>query len=196
MPIEEDRIMSTATMTPAMTQDEFERDYGGSRGHELVNGQLVRTAMPSFGHNEIETATVALLNAHTRPNKLGRAVGGETLIKLKADPETVRAADIVYISYARLPQGTKSQGAMTVMPELVGEIRSTHDRKGEIEKKVREYLDAGISVVMTIDPELELLSLHRKGELDQRFHNGDTVTIPDVLPGFSVPVKAFFGNGD
>jgi Uma2 family endonuclease len=78
------------------------------------------------------------------------------------------------------------------MPELVAEVRSPHDRRGAVEEKIREYLAAGVLAVMTVDPELESISIHRKNELDQRFHNGDTVTIPDILPGFAAPVKAFF----
>ncbi len=45
---------------------------------------------------------------------------------------------------------------------------------------------------MSVDPNLETISIHRKNEIDVRFHNGDTVTIPDILPGFAEPVKAFF----
>jgi hypothetical protein len=43
-----------------------------------------------------------------------------------------------------------------------------------------------------LDPELESAAVFRADEYPMRFHHGDEVTIPDVLPGFAVPVKRFF----
>lgn len=45
---------------------------------------------------------------------------------------------------------------------------------------------------MVVDPETESIAVFREEELPQRFHNGDIVTLPGVLPGFKAPVKAFF----
>ena len=71
-------------------------------------------------------------------------------------------------------------------------MKSPTDRWGNIQIKSGEYLNAGVRVVIVLDPETESASVHRKDELHQLAHNGDVLTIPDVLPGFSVPVKRFF----
>ncbi|MFO0810857.1 MAG: Uma2 family endonuclease [Gemmataceae bacterium] len=58
--------------------------------------------------------------------------------------------------------------------------------------KVVEYLDVGVRVVVLLDPKTESASVYRADELQQIFHNGDELTIPDVLPGFAVPVRRLF----
>ncbi len=53
-------------------------------------------------------------------------MGGETGIYIRRRPDTVRSADIVFVSMQRLSRPTK--GFLTVTPELVVEIMSPDDR--------------------------------------------------------------------
>jgi Uma2 family endonuclease len=184
--------MTTAAPPKLMTGAEFVRDYL-NEPFELVRGVLVETTMAGSRHDEIEGNVYFLVRTHVKANKLGRVFCGETKIRLEFGPDTYRCSDVMYISYAKFPQDVPTpSGSMELPPDLVAEVRSPSDRPGEIDRKVREYLNAGVTAVMTVDPELEAISVHRRGEIDVRFHNGDTVTLPDVLPGFAVPVKAFF----
>jgi hypothetical protein len=46
---------------------------------------------------------------------------------------------------------------------------------------------------VVLDPRIEAATVYcGNDELPQRFHNGDELTLPDVLPGFAVPVRRFF----
>jgi Uma2 family endonuclease len=186
--------MASLAASPSMTGAEFIRDFLGQTGYELVRGQLVETSpMPGLRHDEIEGNAYFLLRSFVKANSLGRVACGETKIRLARDPDTYRCSDVMFISYAKLPASVPTpEGPLEIAPDLVVEIRSPSDRPDVIDEKVAEYLDAGVTVVMTIDPDLESISVHRRGEIDQRFHNGDTVTLPDVLPGFAAHVKAFF----
>lgn len=144
-------------------------------------------------HAGIEVNTSTLLNVFVKTRKLGRVYGGEVKIQLRSNPGTIRMADVCFVSYATMPpEIPRPKKPFKVMPELVVEIKSSTDRMKAIRKKTDEYLDAGVQVVMVIDPETESVAVFRDEELPIRFHNGDTVTLPDVLPGFSAPVKAFF----
>ena len=58
--------------------------------------------------------------------------------------------------------------------------------------KVTEYLNAGVLVICVLDPKMTTAILFRPEELPQTFDNGDILTIPDVLPGFQVPVRQLF----
>jgi Uma2 family endonuclease len=58
--------------------------------------------------------------------------------------------------------------------------------------KVVEYIQSGVLVVVVLDPSTTTASVYRKDELQQIFHNSDPLTLPDVLPGFSVPVERLF----
>jgi hypothetical protein len=46
--------------------------------------------------------------------------------------------------------------------------------------------------VVVLDPATTSASVYRSDEFQQIFHNGDTLTLPDVLPGFSVVVSRLF----
>ena len=55
-----------------------------------------------------------------------------------------------------------------------------------------EYLNAGVTVVIIADPKTESVSVYRDEGSPQIFGPNDTLTIPDVLPGFNVQVAKFF----
>jgi Uma2 family endonuclease len=57
---------------------------------------------------------------------------------------------------------------------------------------VGEYLTAGVKVVVVLDAVTTSASVYRADELQQIFHNGDELVLPDVLPGFAVSVQRLF----
>jgi Uma2 family endonuclease len=78
-------------------------------------------------------------------------------------------------------------------PEIRVVVRSRTDRNSDVLMKVGQYLGSGVTVVVVLDPNLEMAAVYRESDgFPQRFSNGDELTLPDVLPGFSVPVKKFF----
>jgi Uma2 family endonuclease len=191
--------MSTTTLAPPaapaflMSADDFLRDYGDAKNVELVDGKLVRHPMPGPKHGEIGIAAGAILRAFVKPNALGRVTGLDAFVRTRRDPDGCRGADVAFISFQRLPKSDPMPDtALEVSPELILEVLSPTDRWSHVKKKMDEYLAAGVLAVGLLDVDLESLTIHRADEFPQTFHNGDTVTIPDVLPGFSVPVKAFF----
>ncbi|MBY0231007.1 MAG: Uma2 family endonuclease, partial [Gemmataceae bacterium] len=92
----------------------------------------------------------------------------------------------------RLPRGLVPGGDLGLVPDLVGEVKSPSDRWGEVFAKIGEYLEAGVRVVVVADAESMTVSLYRQWAVQEILREGDTLTIPDVLPGFSVPVARLF----
>jgi Uma2 family endonuclease len=72
------------------------------------------------------------------------------------------------------------------------EVRSPSDSWSQLFGKVHEYLESGVSVVVIIDPATESASVYRNDARQQIFEKDETLTIPDVLPGFEVPVAGLF----
>lgn len=182
------------TTPPLMTAEEFVRLHGHESGVELVKGQLVRLPMPGGKHAEICGNAFSIIREFARPNGLGRVLSNDPFIRVGTNPDTYRGADVCFISYARLPKDQPTpEGPLEIAPELVFEVRSPHDRTGDIQIKVGEYLNAGVSVVVVLDPHTEVATAYRQSDdFPQRFSNGDELTLPDVLPGFAVPVRRFF----
>lgn len=177
---------------PLMTAEEFIRLHGDESGVELVNGRVVRSPMPGEAHGEVCGNAYALVREVVKRDGLGRVFVNDTFIRTKL--EGVRGADVCFVSYDRLPKDRpRGFGPLEVPPELVIEVRSPSDRTGDIQIKVGEYLNAGVLAVVVLDPKIEAATIYTAAEdIPQRRHNGDELTLPDVLPGFSVPVRKFF----
>jgi Uma2 family endonuclease len=161
---------------------------------ELVKGRVVRYPMPGAEHGEVCGNAYAFLREFVKPSKLGRVMSNDTFVRVTTSPDTYRGADVCFLSYARLPKEQPlPKGPLEVAPELVIEVRSPTDRRGDIQIKVGEYLNAGVTLVVVLDPEIDAATVYSQTEdIPQRFSNGDELTFPDVLPGFAVPVRKFF----
>lgn len=187
--------MNTA-LPPApalMTAEEFVKLHGDESGVELVNGRVVRYPMPGVKHGEVCLNAGAIIRDFVKKNGLGRVVSNDSFIRTAAGPDTYRGADVFYISYALLPKDREvPEGPMEQPPELVIEVRSPTDRLNRMTAKATEYLEAGIVVVVILDPKTESAAVFRLDELPLRLSNSDEFALPDILPGFSAPVRSFF----
>lgn len=182
--------MSTAIQTD-MTTDEFLRLHGDESGIELVDGQIRRIPMPGCDHGEVCANAVLVIGPHVKANKLGRVFGNDSFIRISE--RRCFGPDVMFVSYTTLPADQPTPiGAITPPVDLVVEVRSPSDTIGDMTDKATAYLRAGVRVVLVLDPETDSAGIFRPNELPHRYHNGDTVTLPDVLPGFAVPVGRFF----
>lgn len=116
----------------------------------------------------------------------------EVGIYTRRRPDTVRAADVVFISTERAARNADPHGFFEVPPELVVEIMSPGDTFAEIGAKATEYLDAGVQVVLVLDPRTRTARLCRPGRQAAHLSAAAVFEAPDVLPGVSLPVARFF----
>jgi Uma2 family endonuclease len=158
---------------------------------ELVEGRIVPMPPTSYTHGEIETDVSAALNAYARQTGRGRVMGGEVGIYVRRDPDTVRAADVLFISNERYSR-RESKSYLDVAPELVVEILSPDDLWSEVMEKLDEYLSAGVDAVWIVDPKRKtVFSYHSLTEV-RRFTEGQVLMEEEILPGFAHPVSALF----
>jgi Uma2 family endonuclease len=177
--------------THLMTAAEFVANHGGSHV-ELVNGMLQELPMASQKHGRICLLIGRLIDEHAEKNDLGRVTTNDSFVQTKSNPDTTRGADVSFYSYARLPRGKVPEGLLPVPPDLIVEVRSPSEGWTTLFAKVVEYLQAGVRVVIVLDEPTGTASVYRPDELQQIFHNGDALVVPDVLPGFSVLVQRLF----
>jgi len=160
---------------------------------DLVNGKIVRlsAAKPLHGYLEIELGSA--LRSYAKESGRGRVLGGEVGLWVKRDPDTVRAADLALISHERWAH-CNPKGYLDVPPELVVEILSPGDRRGEVMEKRDEYLAMGVDLVWIVDPERRYVLAYRSPLEVERFEEGDLLTDEEILPGFSLPVSDLFSS--
>jgi Uma2 family endonuclease len=174
-----------------MTAAEFTARYANVHA-ELVKGVVQEYPVPFQTHGFICGRMAYLLFSHVETHDLGRVSTNDSWVQTGSNPDTVRGGDICYFSYEKLPKGEVPQGLLPVPPDLVVEVRSPNDCRTAVFAKVLEYLEAFVRVVVLLDAASTTASVYRADELQQIFHNGDQLTLPDVLPGFSAVVNRIF----
>jgi len=159
---------------------------------ELVEGRVVELSPPKPIHGWICNRINYLLTHLLMRNNLGQAFCNDTGVITKRGPDSLRGADCSYYSYERIPKATSKNEYFNVAPELVFEVLSQRDRWSKVLIKVGEYLGVGVRVVCVVDPRTSAAHLYRPDEPPQVLGADDLWSVPDVLPGFSVPVRQFF----
>jgi Uma2 family endonuclease len=185
---------NTLLETPLTTAEQFAAMPGDGVLKELVNGVVVPMNMPSPRHGEICLQAGHLLKLFLGHNRLGRAVSNDSGIVTLRDPDSVRGADIAFYSFARLPAAIPlpMRGYANVAPELVIEVRSYTDRWGEIQRKVGEYLEAGVDAVVVLDEQTERAWMYRRNDEPLELGTDDSLPLPPPLDGWQITVRQFF----
>ena len=116
---------------------------------------------------------------------------GEVGIYTHRNPDTVRDADVFYISNERALRLT-SHSYMDVAPELIVKVMSPDDRWSDVTDKLEEYFEIGVRVVLVAQPPRRKIFVYRSLIQIDILNETDTLTLEEILPGFSVPVSALF----
>ena len=175
-----------------VTAEEFERMPEDDRyRYELVEGRLVRMSPPSFDHGRIAGQVVYLLKTHLKRRPTGVAVC-DTGFTLASNPDTVRGPDVAFVRQDRVPtSGTR--GFPKIAPDAVFEVLSPDDRPGETRRKIVEYLDRGVRLVVVVDPDDKTVVAYRPGTQPLTLHEGsDVLDMADVIAGFTCRVSDIF----
>lgn len=158
---------------------------------ELVNGKIVPMTPTGADHGEAESNVALHLTLWARSGGHGKVMTGEVGIYIRRNPDTVRAADALFISHERSAR-RKSGGYLDVAPELVVEILAPDDRWVEVQAKLSDYFFAGVDRVWVIDPRTRKIFVHRSSGPGETLEMGQTLVDEELLPGFSLPVAEIF----
>ncbi len=181
-----------ATAEALLTAEEFGRRPDSGHPEELVQGKVVEMTPPDRRHGYVCGQAYFLLRLFIEGRDLGRVLCNDSGVITERDPDTVRGADVAYYSYARLPRAPLVKGYGPEIPELVFEVRSTHDRWRNVLEKVVEYLNAGVLIVVALDPDSRSAHVHSGDQPTRVLGPDDDLTFPGLLEGFSVRVGQFF----
>lgn len=181
-----------ATVETLLTAEEYSLLPDNGQLTELIRGRVVSVNVPRPRHGYFLSKIDRIIGNFVDEHGLGRVMAGDAGVVVERGPDTVRGADVCYYSFARLPQGDLPEGYFEVVPELIFEVRSLGDRWSEILVKVGEYLGAGVLVVCVHDIQTRTFTVYRPDQPQQVLREENEFEIPDLLPGFRVPVRRFF----
>lgn len=180
-----------AAVTPRLTAEEFVERFGDRRA-DLVRGVVVETPMLGSAHGKICYRVALLFGQFIEEQSLGHVMINDTTVVVARDPDTARGADVLFVRYERLPRDALTSGPLTVRPDLIVEVRSPSERWIDLLEKVAESLQAGVTVVLVLDPPTRSATVYRSDRRQEVVEAEEALTLPDILPGFSVRVGQFF----
>jgi Uma2 family endonuclease len=176
-----------------MTLDEFSRLGGDGRMRELVCGRVVEMNPPGSLHGIVVIRIASLLDAYVQSHRLGRVLGGDSGVITRINPDSLRGADVAYLSYARAPKGTLAgKTYFSVAPELVFEVLSPFDRWSDVLEKIAEYLHAGVLAVCVANPDDRTAQIFSSNNPVEKLTEDDDFAVSEILPGFQCRVADFF----
>ena len=182
--------MSTI-MAKLLTAEEFLLLPDNGMRRSLVRGEVVEEMPVGGEHGGLAVLFVRYLDRWAEAHDAGW-VGVEAGFVLARNPDLVRAPDVSFVRKDRLPAGGAPRSFWELAPDLAVEIISPTETATEVRDKVADYLAAGTPLVLVAYPARREIVAHTPDDLARTYHAADTLTSPDVLPGFARQVADFF----
>ena len=167
---------------------------------ELREGKLIIMSPSDSVSGEVGARFSMLLSTWVYTHNLGRILDSSTGFRLPNGD--LLSPDVSYVSRERLKHNPRTY--LSVVPELIVGIKSSRDRLRELEEKIALFLDQGVQVGLLIDPDTHTVRVYRSSGLSKdaesgeailqgtTLHNGDTLTIPDLFPGWEIPITSLW----
>ncbi|HXG13037.1 MAG TPA: Uma2 family endonuclease [Gemmataceae bacterium] len=159
---------------------------------ELVDGVLVEKPV---GTKEglLGGVIVQYLWNFVAPRDLGVVIPGDGPLRLWLG--LVRIPDASFVSWDRLPGGELPDDPIAgIVPDLAVEVLSPKNTKKEIERKLREYFQAGVRLVWIVDPKTQTAQAYTAPTKFRKIGKYQALTGGAVLPGFTLPLKDLFAR--
>ncbi|MBC8120706.1 MAG: Uma2 family endonuclease [Gemmatimonadaceae bacterium] len=148
---------------------------------ELIEGQAIPKMSPKLFHSAVQKALLALVESWSLGR--GRVYPEWAVILQRNDRDWVPVPDLIFVSYARLPQDWMLDEACPVRPELVIEIISPGQTFGKMTAKATDYLKAGILRVWIVDTQARSITVFYPDSPPQTYTSERQIAGDEVLDG-------------
>ena len=179
-----------AATTNLMSWEAFEQLPDGDGYHrELIEGELQILPPPKSGHSRIAH------RLHRAMIPAEAAADGQAFIeagfKLSTDPATWVQPEVSFLRNDRLLT-VQYDDYFLGAPEFAVEVVSPSESAADLERKVELMLGAGSLAVWVVYPRQRKVHVYRPDGSLQRRVAGETLLIPELLPGWELPVARLF----
>lgn len=138
-----------------MTADEYERLEEDGFKYELIDGVVVMSPSPNFGHQDIAGEIEWQIRGYLKKHPIGRVVR-ETDVTF--NPLRVYRPDLMFLSTQRFPTPTERVHAI---PDMILEVVSPATRALDLNTKRDDYQRSGVTEYWLIDPAAATLTFLR-----------------------------------
>jgi Uma2 family endonuclease len=170
-----------------MTAEELLEMPDDGNFYELDEGRLIQMPPSAFRFSQVAYRLGSRIAVFVDQHGLGIYAGEQGGVRLRRNPDTVRAPDFSFVRRERAMD--TGRGYFPGAPDLVVEALSPSGRYTAVARKVAQYLAAGVRLVWVIDPEHRTAAVYRaNGEVIELGEDG-VLDGEDVLPGFTLPLS-------
>ena len=149
-------------------------------------------APDGYQHGRIAQNIAASLDRLVRGEGAGVVLAAETIFKLSANPDTVRAADVAFVTRERAEAAGEVAGYWPGAPDLAVEVVSPNDRFAEVEEKVADWLAADTRMVLIANPRGKTVTVRHSEREALILSQEETIEGGQVVSGWTLPVADVF----
>src|SRR5436853_399666 len=124
---------------------------------ELREGKIIIMSPSDSVSGEIGARFITMLSTWVHSRNLGRILDASTGFRLPNGD--LLSPDVAFVSRERLKHNPRTY--LSVIPELIVEIKLSRDRLRELEEKIALFLDQGVQVGLLIDPDTHTVLVYR-----------------------------------
>ena len=107
----------------------------------------------------------------------------------------MRIADVAFIRWERFPNGKLPREPIPALaPDLAIEVLSKGNTEREMQRKLRDYFEAGVRLVWYIDPESRTATVYTATDQSAAIDSDGVLDGGDVLPGFTLSLTELFAK--
>ena len=156
--------------------------------YELDEGELVVMTRPRTFHNDIAGNLFYSLKHYLKGRPIGKVLNSDQLYRLA--PTTKRAPDV---SVVLKPRSVGRNEELDGAPDLAIEVLSPSESHPALHRKLSQYFQAGCQVALVAYPETSEIEIWLPPATPDRVLGlHDTLILPELLPGWSLPVSEVF----
>ena len=161
---------------------------------ELVRGVLVEKAL-GWDKCQLRMALTCELFQFVMESSDGIVLGPDAPYRLKRG--LIRLPDVSYVARCHLPQGKLGSCAIAPWPpDLAIEILCDGNTDAEIDRKRREYFDAGVRLLWVADPRKKTVKVYTSCDDCATLGVSDMLNGGTVLPGFQLSIGNWYTKVD
>lgn len=184
-----------STEVQLMTADELLAKPPDGFVYELIKGELIKVSPPpGHEHGLVAMNIAGPLFEYVKTNNLGNVYAAETGYLLEQDPDTVRAADVSFVSRERIEKAKPVEGYWKGAPDLAVEVISPGDTVGRIEGKIAEWLESGTRMLWVVSPKMRTVTAYHSLTEIVISTEKDMLDGGNVVPGFKISIAEIFAE--
>ena len=181
------------TAAHPMTADDLLRMPDDGYRTELVRGKLVRRPYIGFDYGVLGSRIWGRLSLHISAHELGESPSSKVGFQFADDH--VRMASITFIRAERLDGLGKMPGDFPGAPDLAIEVVTPSETDEYLAVKIRDFLEAGTQAFIEFHAYDRAFAIHRPSADVVTLTESDTLEVPDIIPGWRMPVADIFRRG-